>query len=263
MSASPVIIVCYGWHDGLSAMLESLKAYSPKTPVHVIGNQVTRQHIECASVEAFGEYATKFACVYEHHSPNGEQFELQCFMRWFVALEFMVSRQIESAWLLDWDVLVLCNLNDYDQENTVPIGACCHMDITCLAHWCHFLFITYHSKPNLNEFVEKMKAGDLKWPVISDMSLAEWWGREEKLIDPFAPDETNEVFDPNISTDDHGFVVELGTKRIRFENGYALAYNAKSHSWVRMLTLHFQGDRKRLMAGTLKKAMESKHAAFA
>lgn len=257
MSVSPVILVCYGWHEGISAMLESIKIYSPDTPVHVIGNQVTRQYIPCESVEAYNDGAHKFAAVYEHHSPNGERFELQCFMRWFVALEYMGSKRIENAFLIDWDVLVLCNLNDYIKENTVPIGAMCNMRWQCLWNWSRFLFDTFHYKSNLKAFVNKMKAGDLKWPLISDMSLGEWWGREQKLIDPFIPD-NDEAFDLNISSGDHGFITELGMKRLRYENGFVLAYNSDSHSWKRLLSLHCWNGFKSRMAEFLKKAKESK-----
>lgn len=227
---SAVLIPIEGSHDGFPAMLKSLEHYSPDTRVYLITDR---------------KPGMEFEDVYEHHhSTNGKEFELQCFSRWFAARDFAIANEIENMWIFDWDVLVLCNLEEHiPNRDTYPLGACCWMSLKTLREWCDFLLNTYCDKRQLATFVKLLEDGHLRFPQgLSDMNIAYWWGEENKLLYPFLPNQAGEMFCENIRN-----------RRIIFSGGFAF-----EPPYYRFLTLHCQGtDQKAQMESLLEQAIQS------
>jgi len=76
---------------------------SKNNNVHVINDELINTHL-----------TPEFSNVYKHLSTNDYNFELMCFNRWFILLNYMKAKNINMCFHIDSDVLLFSDVEkDY------------------------------------------------------------------------------------------------------------------------------------------------------
>lgn len=152
-----VILLLFGQKSALNIKVQSnveiIEIFNAKDPVH----------------KAFVEFNVP---IYKHLSPNGVNYELFCFRRWFGMLAFMELRGYEHAFVADNDVLLLSNVTRDAQRCYVGCKTfgnlvySVYMRIDLLRDFIAFLRNLYRedNRIQLNDYYKH-------WGVVSDMTM--------------------------------------------------------------------------------------------
>jgi hypothetical protein len=198
--------------------------------------------------------ADGIAKIYRHHSTLGYEFELFCIQRWFVLLEFLRKKGIDSCVYLDTDVLLATNLKEI-VEKTWSFGLTftgysahvCFVNRTAaLAELCHFITRLYENPAN----DERLRARHEEMAThyggggVSDMTMF-WWMQKERpgLIGDYPGIFGDSPIDVSLD-DTRGFQSdENGFKKIEWVDRIPMAL-AEDGRRIPLLALHHQGRGK-------------------
>lgn len=229
-----------------------------KSPVH---------HAYISDLEN-SELFTEFKSVFKNLSPNGYDYELFCFKRWFLILEFCRRNNFEEVFCVDSDVLIYKDLNELKEmlqnvDFTVIrfIGKfagpqCSYFKISALERYCNFILNFYKNRFSELEALYKKFQEEKNVSGISDMVLLALFCEENKgkYIDFDYDMNINEsnskkrtfCFDENISCS-AGFKLKDGMKNITFIDNVPYCTREDTDKEVPFYILHFQGAAKKLM----------------
>lgn len=206
-----------------------------------------------------------FSKNYIHMSTNSYQFELVCFLRWFLLKKYMDVKKIETVFYIDSDVFFYADANleykKYEQYDMTLIHrtAAVSSFITSkgINNFCNFLSKTYSEK-NSYEF-EKIKSHyevrrKFNLPGgVCDMTLFDFFhyhfdvgggpgrvGEMMNIID-------DSTYDHNINSKDQYYKFDGLRKEIEFKDGNPYVFNYKLNKYIKFNSIHFQGSAKSLM----------------
>lgn len=279
----PFVIIHRGYSAYLKWAIKQASIVSDK--VVLIGNEENERlkHIvRYQPMTGFSDplYA-EFLKVYEHMSTNDYKFELICFERWFLLLDYMNRESLEIVVHLDSDVMIFNDLHEIVQsfgENTLAAYhiprqtysekrwiAVPHTSVWSregLRQFCLFIVETY--KNNKSELQTKwtFHGSDSKRGGISDMALLYlFYIKNEKDIINLAECRKNlngqgYCLDLNINSSEnfnqHEFALDTSPflfkiKKLNYRNGVITALNFYLEKTVIFESLHCQGKAKILM----------------
>jgi lipopolysaccharide biosynthesis glycosyltransferase len=204
----------------------------------------------------------EFNSVYRHMSYNNEMFEKLCFLRFFNILEYCKENKIDKFLYCDSDAIFLENLNfenilgdelcvgcKPEEQNKFEDVTGAHFSIWSLEgleDFCNFILDTYSKNidilmPKWNWHIETQTGGG-----ICDMTVMYHWYKGNKNL----YDLPEGVFDRGLGISDgkikNEFVIKNGIKQLKKEDDNVYVINNKDEK-VKLLGLHFQGDKKRYM----------------
>lgn len=111
------VIVCVdSYRDWLPWYLESIRHWSPGTPVHLLYDlfKFKPEYHDVIPVPLAGLYDdplwVQFKSRYVLRSVNPLYFELGCWMRHFMCLAYARKMGLSNYWYFDWDTLIFCDL---------------------------------------------------------------------------------------------------------------------------------------------------------
>jgi hypothetical protein len=279
----PLVII----HRGYSAYLKwaIMQASQVSKNVVLIGNEENKRLEDIVSYQPILQLSNPlyndFLKVYEHMSTNEYKFELVCFERWFLLLDYMRKKSLEVLVHLDSDVMLFNDLHEIVQsfgENTLAAFhiprqsysenrwiAVAHTSIWTrkgLEQFCSFIADTY--KNNKAELKAKWTSHgtDSRRGGISDMALLYlFYNKNEKDIINLAECRKNlkgEMYclDLNINSsenyDQHEFALApspffFKIKKLNYQDGVITALNFFHEKIVVFESLHCQGKAKILM----------------
>ena len=271
MTPIPVVFIHYGEGSHLPHVLKQANRWSKN--VHLLGD--ASNSLKTGSLENLQTDIPKFISTYEHLSTNGQNVELFCMTRWLALRNFMRAGGFKVCLYLDSDVLLF---SDPDEE--WPRFK--QFEFT-LTHWTsgHSSFWTLDGLEKFCDFMLNLyrdKSG-YEWEKISshyhirrkhgldggvcDMTLLEYYGRQhvgqvgEMMHIQVVDYGDLRTYDHIISAPDQGFLMERGHKKVILVEGrpYVPLEDNRHHLvqgiGVRFNTLHFQGQFKSLIAGTV------------
>ena len=249
------------------------QAWSPASPTFLIGDDTndafpTVRHVNMARYQ---RSADAFRKVYRHLSPNGEPYELFCFVRWFLLRDFMREHGLDRLVHVDSDVLLYVDVNRErenwrDVELTLVRGYCAgNMFVNSrrsIEEVCDVIQDLY-SGPNAGERLEALYAQRQKTGEgISDMvPLKMFYDAHPTRVGEMTglrPD--GSWWDANIHLSE-GFEMVDGRKRARFADGQPWCRQIESGRDVRFNCLHFQGGAKRHIEPAYRAGLASAVAA--
>lgn len=232
--------------------------------VVLIGDSNDLPHIPIGDYLPRGE---EFTQLYQHMNTNPEEFELFCFQRWFVLLEFMERENVDTCLHLDSDVLLFADAQEewagYQQYAfTLSSGHCAHTSFFTkpgLSAFCDYLLESYSAMSPLNKQLTRIHAEMVEQQLpggICDMTLFQLFkdrgawpiGEMTEVVD-------GKTWDHNMRVN-HGYrmlewhdedLVDEQLKDIRFAGGVPHAWLTDQKRWIRFNSLHFQGHAKRLV----------------
>ena len=208
----------------------------------------------------------EFRNLYKHMSTNTDEFEFNCFRRFFVSYEFAKKRGIDEFVMLDTDCFAFVNFSElgfegYDVGLSIPKDqsnylwtASPHGSYWTLNALEKFLkFLEWQYTENIAELEEKWKYHTDHGILggICDMTLLYLWCISEKGLKILYTGQEYKggVFDHFVSGaegyEKNEYIVDhfLKLKHYKIENSVAY-FQRMDGSWVRAYTIHTQGRSK-------------------
>jgi hypothetical protein len=255
MKNIPIIIVHRGDSFYLSPVLRQMKIFNPESPICLISDIAKEKYsyVNNYDIEEYMNSANEFEKSYIHLSSNPYSYELICFQRWFIILDFVIQHQFEHFLCIDSDVLLFCDVdtifNKYiDYDFTICGKSCPNSSLfnaASLKRFCDCI-VSLYSEDSMQRlydfhqiFLDKKLLGG-----VCDMTAFEWFQDDNclKVIDISIPDK-NACFDLNISISD-SFEMENGKKKIYWKNNLPYGKLLADGSFIQLYCLHFQGRTK-------------------
>lgn len=211
-----------------------------------------------------------FSKNYIHLSTNSKDFELICFRRYFILLDYIEKNKIGEFVLMDSDIIVFDGIGDYIKQASTQGGfvgsyvsgqsekykrISPHISIwtaDSLRSFVEYISGAYSSNSIIDElnsvYGDVIKRGELGG--VSDMTLLFLWARKKSYFGSTSKILNGMTFDHNITVKDNYRVDEFcglfGIKRIRFYQNLAWG-RLKTGERIQFVGLHFQGKAKKLM----------------
>lgn len=197
------------------------------------------------------DLAENFSKVYSHLSPNNYDYELFCICRWFYILEYMKENNIEKGYYQDSDVILNCDISSLFSENKYlycfDSGHTSCFTYKQLESLCDFIVDMYINRFDELKEIYMMKKKNNQGEGISDMTLISLFAFDnETRVRDLSLRCNNSIFDHNLNCSD-GYLT-IYNKKIMFSiNGDIMVKDSKVNKYVRLNSIHFQGDSKRYM----------------
>ena len=260
MKNIPVIFIHQGNQEYLNFTInQSCK----KNKVVLIGtHEVMRnQNLSFYNIGNYNKYTHNFTDIYEHLSTNGRDYELFCFLRWFILKEYMEEQNLDVVFYVDSDVMLYVNVTDeykkYEQydltllHRTAAISS--FFTKEGINNFCNFLMESFGNKQSYNyqkissHYHLRQKFG-LPGGVC-DMTYFDFFhymdnggggpgkvGEMMSIID-------DSTYDHNINVSDQYFDFN-GIKNVKIKDGFPYVYSHKLKKDIKFNSLHFQGSSK-------------------
>ncbi|MDR1645487.1 MAG: hypothetical protein LBS05_06675 [Tannerellaceae bacterium] len=252
----PVIIVHKGNSFYLSPVLEQIRLFNPENAIYLISDISKQKYpfVNYCNIEDYMDRANEFEKRYVHLSSNPYFYELICFQRWFIILDFVIQHRIEHFLCMDSDVLLYCRIDDTLNKHigcdfticdkTGP--GCSLFNVDSLKKFCDYISDLYSEKTKsrlfdfYQSFIDKKSLGG-----FCDMIAFTWYQNDTeslKIIDISIP-ENGACFDACL-TASSGFEFASGLKKIYWKDNLPYGKLLSDGSLVRFYCLHFQGRTK-------------------
>lgn len=152
-----IFIIHSGRHEYLKPAIKQLLKYNNSQNIIFLTDdkEATKQYLQMdiiyENIADYHEWAEEFAKIYQHMSYNKYEYELFCFQRWLILLEYIEKNNIDLFWHIDSDVLCYCDFSLYydqnlNKEDFCYVGSCGHVFIWSkkwLSAFKDFLFLSY------------------------------------------------------------------------------------------------------------------------
>ena len=195
--------------------------------------------------------------VFKNFSPNSYEYELFCFKRWFIILNFCKRNNINNCFCLDSDVLIYQDLNSLDsilQSKGFSVvrlignfagPQCSYFTTDYLEKFCLFVIDMYSHHIDVIKSIYNQLQQEKNISGISDMVLLALFCQQHRndFIDFDYNDQRDYCFDENIVCS-AGFEYTNGFKKIKFKDTIPYGTREDTKKLIRFYMLHFQGAAK-------------------
>ena len=205
-----------------------------------------------------------FQQAYVHMSTNPYDFELFCFLRWFVVHEYMKNTKNDVVFYTDSDVFLYVDVNDefpkYAQYDLTLLHRCAPVSSFVtnkgIVNFTNFLLTTYQNQQSYNfekiasHFVVRQKH-NLSGGVC-DMTLFEHFhyssdvGGGPGKVGEMMSILNDSTYDHNINAEDQYFNFNR-IKQIEFVDGIPYVYSNKLNKPIKFNSIHFNSGAKSMM----------------
>lgn len=253
----PIITIHNGNHAYFRKILEINSRYNSNI---VVLSDTDKQE----SGIAFRDYTKwkideikPFSKSYEHLNTTPVDYELFCYLRWFIILQYMRSENLDVIIHLDSDVLLFSNPDEefekykYFEFTLIHRSAGCTSFFTRkgLENFCEFLFHSFQNKQSYeyqkiaSHFHVRQKCG-LPGGVC-DMTLFQNYDyMRAGLVGEMMHIIGESVYDHNINEDDGAWDFENGLKKFTFKDGIPYCFNRRMGREFKFNSIHLQGGAK-------------------
>jgi hypothetical protein len=262
-SKLPIVFLHNTNSDYLKYSLGQAKHSNPESTIYLIGDSSNDCYdfVEHHSFSNYFQGAINFSKIYRHYNTTSYKYEIFCFQRWYILLEFLVNNQIEKCLYLDSDTMLYTDITKEQKkfaqfDFTLSYKTCGSIfflnRVEALADFCQFLTDIYNKKERL--YFDRMLAHYLVFKKnglaggACDMTAFDIYsydhfgeiGEVSQIID-------GSVFDPGINVQHPGFEMEKGIKKLIWKDAVPYGIQHKTSNEIKFNSLHFQGETKRLM----------------
>jgi hypothetical protein len=259
----PIVFLHNTNSDYLKYSLGQAKRSNPESAIYLIGNDSNDCYnfVEHHSFSNYFQGANDFSNIYRHYNTTSYEYEVFCFQRWYILLEFLVNNQVEKCLYLDSDTMLYTDITKEQKKfaqfdfalSYKTCGSIFFLNrVEALADFCQFLTDIYTKKERL--YFDRMLAHYLVFKKnglaggACDMTAFDIYsydhfgeiGEVSQIID-------GSVFDPGINVPHPGFEMEKGIKKLIWKDAVPYGIQHKTSNEIKFNSLHFQGETKRLM----------------
>jgi len=205
-------------------------------------------------IDNYFQSAKKFEQIYQHQGKNPYQYELFCFQRWFVMLDFVKEHCPKGNFVyLDTDVIIYINIFDVFKVIKSEMTVCNRVgpqysffkSVDALESYCEFINYSYKNSigfDKLKSFVSDFNNSGM--PHISDMTTIGVYASENDLDDLGDCNRTDFFFDEIIS---YPQCMKKGVFGKKIIKKYGINYFQKSNGQlIKAAGCHLQGGSKAL-----------------
>ena len=252
----PVILIHRGKHDYVQTCINQAKFYN-KTVIVISDSE----YENCDNVDILGytTHADEFRKYYTPLSTLGD-YELFCFLRWFILYEYMTKENIDDVFYIDSDVLLYHNISDDKDffKNYIftlilrSVGCTSYFTTSGLKMFCKFLFEIYQKKDSY-EFAKIASHYKVRQEFnlpggVCDMTLFEYFARYKCSVGvgELSNIHNDTTYDHNINDSDNMYEFD-GIKKIEFIDKKPYCYSPVLDKKIQFKSIHFQGGSKHLM----------------
>ena len=215
MSKPTIVLV----HQGSSPLLQVVftQAYlsNPEADLILVGDQTAQEslttscnYVRFVPIDRFNKSSLEFQKLYRHQSTNSYEYELFCFQRWFIMLEFLESESINSEIIyLDSDALLYIEGSLVFRNLRSEMSVCDEAvpsfiffsKSDALMQYCKFLSETFESDEKYAEVEKWVSELPTKNVVqISDMATLGYFAKLNDLDDIGKAERIDFMFDQNV-----------------------------------------------------------------
>lgn len=246
----PIIFIHYGDSDYLKYSLMQAKKSNPQSDVMLIGYRINERYdlARHENITDYDESAKDFAKYYVHLSPNGYDYELFCFQRWFILRDFLKKNKIRKCFYIDSDVLLFENVSKMEFEHAYcSSGGHSSMNTPAgLENFCAFIKEHYR-EPSFVEYMKNLFHQSGNRRNIGDMFFFRLYAQQfPDRVHNLSEIHNQAIFGPNINKPKM-FEEWQGRKKVYIINGNPCSKHLPSNQWIRFNSLHFQGSAKQYM----------------
>ena len=269
MSNSNEEVPVFFFHTGNPPYLATIikQAQSHNNRVVLLGDPTNENlDVDHHSIHDYLYDTELFNSSYIHMSTNPAQFEVVCFVRWFVLRNFMIKNNIDVCFYADSDIMSYSNLSvewhkfkEYncafmmpDEQQEYSWSASGHNSFwtrEAIIDFCDFLNAAYSTETMFTKLPDKWNfhIQNNKPGGICDMTLFWLYYQDKGGDDIGILSEVNEgsTFDDNIISSGNRYKDEYrminGLKEIDFRDDRPYGYNLRAARWIRFNTLHYSG----------------------
>jgi len=110
----PIFFVHKGHSNYLTSVLEQARETNPHRSIILIGDTPTLvpDGVSFANLDEYSALARDFQRAYYAITDQPVEFEMFCFKRWFILLEYTTRHNIAQFYTSDSDVLLFCDLDE-------------------------------------------------------------------------------------------------------------------------------------------------------
>ena len=262
----PIIFIHTGYSDYLEFTLRQASHVSKDSDIYLLGNSTNNKFdfLKHINIDKYSIKSEEFRKVYKHLTSNPFEYELFCFQRWFILLEFMIDHEIDKVFVCDSDVLLYTDIDEvattfFKSKDLVYMNGLSPGTVAAsISFWtkdaiqqfCHFIYETYKNNlveiKHYNQLVkEKNNIGG-----YSDMTALyhfldkDFRGKPGNLLKV----QKDTVFDLHIgcpiTTVNENFKFKNLKKIFIWKNGVPYSYSFSSNKYIRFHGIHFQGANK-------------------
>ena len=273
---TPVIFVHQGGAWYLPYALYQAAGKGMNNPVVLLGEGRPWKGISRVSFPQLESLPSvyRFRNDYVHMSTNSVDFELFCWLRWFILLAYMKTASLKEAVYLDSDVL-LCTRADrlvdiYGARNAgcavfVPSqdheamlwcasGHVSYWTVEALEQFCQFAETSFANPQLLHEYKRKWRWHcETKTPGgICDMTGLYWFwklypGRAANFAERNDAGVVDRAMGASANFSDQEYSMRRGVKETIYSKKQPSFITSSGRDQIRALALHFQGWSKDLM----------------
>ena len=262
----PVILIHSGFQDYVNYSLN--KALENNT-VYLVGDvdpNINNENFKFLKLENYiNEDFSEFKNIYTHLSTNPYNFELFCFLRWFILQEFMEKNSLDLVFYIDSDVMLYVDVNEewkkFEQfdftllHRTAAVSS--FITKTGIDNFKNGLLKIYRNKNSYDyKKIESHFFTRQQFNLgggVCDMTLLEYYhyhdsigGNPGKVGEMMVIIE-NSTYDHNINAEDQYFEYENGIKKVQMINGVPYVNSRKLNKLIKFNSLHFNSGAKSLM----------------
>ena len=249
----PIVFLYRGNRDFIPYTLYQAKQTNPNTRIILLGDEsnkhykIIAEHFYC---DDFLNGTEQLKKVYRHKSQWGQDFEYVCIERWFILLNFMEKTGLESAILLDSDILVYSDLNQvrktFPSYNMTWMGFSAHINFVqsrqTLKDYCDFILDIYtnHDKYLNDETLSyaQVMSGRSEGNVSDMTFFYDFNKKHPNNFHNLAIPQNNKMFDITIEMD-QGMEMEGKFKKIEWKGKTPYAVSKIDGNLIQLYTIHF------------------------
>lgn len=266
-----IIIVHTGKSYYLKPIIEQARIYNPNTAIYLISDSSTKSlevndlctHI---NIEEYKNSANRFKEIYTHKSSNSYEFELFCFMRWFIIRDFVLENSIESFVCIDSDFLLFDEVDKFltpflEKDFTICdecLPNCTLFSDSSIQKFCAFIESMYLNPKIVNEldavFANYKLSGELGG--ICDMTAFTWYQKYNSNTTANISIPHNGVAVDDCYYKSSGYCIDKKSKQlivgripklILWKNDLPYGIYENNNELVRFAGIHLQGGAKRII----------------
>lgn len=260
----PTIFIHNGYQPYLNYTINQSCKYN-KTILIGTHNLINNNNLKFAPITDYSKYLQSFIEIYEHKSTNDYNYELFCFLRWFILKEYMEINQLKTIFYVDSDVMTYVNpeleYDKYCQYDFTLLHRCAAISSfftkNGLDNFCNFLMETFKNK-NSYDYVKIKSHFEVRQKFklpggVCDMTYFDYFHNLDNGGGPGKIGEMMSIiddstYDHNINCEDQYFDFENGMKKIKIKDNKPYVYNHKLKKYIKFNCLHFQGSSKGLIS---------------
>lgn len=261
----PVVLIHYGYEDYLNY---SINQACKKNLVYLIGTNkpsINNSNFNFCNINEYMSNLNEFSSIYVHLNTTPPNYEIFCYLRWFILRDFMQSKGLDKAFYIDSDVLLFSDVdkewekyNQFDMtllHRTAPISS--YMTYQGLNNFCKMLISIYNNKDGYHfKKIESHFRIRQQYGLpggVCDMTFFEYFhyhsdfGGGPGRIGEMMYIINDSTYDHNINAQDQDFNFDGNEKIITVNNKQPYVFNLKLQKYILFNSIHFQGSAKSKM----------------